>query len=124
MTEEKRRFQRIPFDSNIVITLPDQAQISGELHDISLKGALVCLPESTSLPALKTQCAATVSPSDDSWEIAFDGEIAYVNESAHTFGLSIIKLELDSASLLRRLIEVNLGDEAALQRELDHLINQ
>ena len=52
--------------------------------------------------------------------IAMAGELAHV-EGAHA-GVLCRSIDIESITHLRRLIEVNLGDPAALERELKALI--
>ena len=121
MNVEKRRFQRIPFDA--VAIIGTEPAISGILQDISLKGALIALSKGDRMPLKDSFCEVTIQPNQSDFSIKFNTQVAYVNPNTHTFGVNITKLELDSATHLRRLIEINLGDEAALQRELNNLIS-
>lgn len=121
MNVEKRRFQRIPFDA--IAMIGTEPAISGMLQDISLKGALIALSKGDKMPSKDSFCVVTIKPNQSDFSIQLDTQVAYVNPDTHTFGVNITKLELDSATHLRRLIEINLGDEMALQRELNNLIS-
>ncbi len=49
-----------------------------------------------------------------------DGEVAHVN--GRHVGVKADEMELESVEHLRRLVEVNLGDEEELHRELAALV--
>lgn len=122
MNEDKRRFQRIPFDATVLVKINNEPEILGVLRDISLKGALIALTAPAKMPAQDTFCDLSIKPDQSDFSINLSAQVAYVDSDTRTFGVNITKLELDSASHLRRLVEVNLGNEAALQRELTNLI--
>lgn len=96
--------------------------------DISLKGVLLQLPEGTAPQAgmpclvrlpLNTGSTGSAGGADDP-VIAMAGELAHV-EGRHA-GVLCRSIDLESITHLRRLIEVNLGDPAASERELKALI--
>ncbi|TCS41757.1 PilZ domain-containing protein [Reinekea marinisedimentorum] len=121
---DKRRFQRIPFDAGVSLSLkdhPDQI-FAGTLQDISLKGALFKLNEKDTLPTVGQAGELTIRPIEAGFELHFTVELAYVLSDIGAIGVNILKLDLDSAAHLRRLIEVNLGSDESLQRELASLV--
>lgn len=124
MVDNRRRFQRIPFDAEIYLTAADVCAepIAGVLHDISLKGLLIAVPETA--PAIPPQTCAEllVLPDQGDIELKFKVAVAYAREDRCLYGLNLLSLDVESATHLRRLIEVNLGDEQSLQRELVNLI--
>ncbi len=67
-------------------------------------------------------CLVKLPLGDESTEIhiAMAGELAHV-EAGHA-GVLCRSIDLESITHLRRLIEVNLGDPAASERELKALI--
>jgi len=123
-SHNKRRFQRIPFDAEVFLSLNDQPDciIKGTLQDICLKGALFTLNDSFKLPAVGQQGKLTIKPNQAEFELHFTVELAYVLSAIGAVGANILKLDLDSAAHLRRLIEVNLGSDESLQRELTNLV--
>jgi hypothetical protein len=92
-----------------------------QVIDVSLKGVLLQLPENGSVPA-GAPCLVSLplSADGDPVEIAMAGELAHV-EGGHA-GVLCRSIDLESMTHLRRLIEVNLGDPAASERELKALI--
>jgi hypothetical protein len=116
-TEDRRRFKRIAFDALTTLT-------QGEHHwkvtllDLSLKGLLVSRPADwTADPA--TPFAVAITLGEDA-PIAMEAELRHDNNGQ--LGFQCTHIDLDSISHLRRLVELNLGDEAELERELSALV--
>lgn len=122
MNEEQRRFQRIDFDARIQLDLGGES-FPGVLRDISLKGALVVLGDTGHPIREGDQGHLTIRLDEGSVEMKMEVTVAYFHPVRHACGLSIQTMDVETASHLRRLIEVNLGDEDALQRELNNLID-
>jgi len=125
MVNNKRRFQRIPFDAQVRLKLTNKSTesiITGLLNDISLKGALIAVADS--MPALNVGQTGelTIIPDQGDIQMVLTVEVAYqLTDSLH-YGFNVLSFDVDSASHLRRLIEVNLGDESSLKRELGNLV--
>lgn len=119
MTEEKRRFSRIAFDSDAVLKIKGQ-EVIGTVEDVSLKGALMSVesPPIDLIIGQEAQFDFMISGSEIS--VAMQVEIAHIEAKA--IGLKCKSIDLDSASHLKRLVEMNLGDEELLLRELHALI--
>lgn len=114
---ENRRFTRIIFSTPVKLTAKKALWIT-ELVDISLKGALVKKPE-------KWTCKI-----GDHFTLTFrlagsDIDIVMLVHKAHQdengIGFACDSIDIDSASHLRRLIELNVGSSDLLNRELEHL---
>ncbi len=88
--------------------------------DLSLKGALLRLPAEAAALPLGSPCLLKVRLSDTDSSIAMAGEIAHVE--AGRAGLLCRSIDIESITHLRRLIEMNLGDAALLERDLQALI--
>jgi hypothetical protein len=90
--------------------------------DISLKGVLLQLPAGAAVQAGMPCLVKLPLGGDPEGEtaIAMAGELAHV-EGSHA-GVLCRSIDLESITHLRRLIEVNLGDPAASERELKALI--
>ena len=114
---QRRHFSRIRFNTGARLLVGDREHPC-EVRDLSLKGALI-RPASDQLPAPGARCLL---------EVALDGEVAAIRmeaDVAHAengcIGLVCREIDLDSIIHLRRLLELNLGDAALLQRELGAL---
>ncbi len=87
------------------------------LLDISLKGALIVAPadwETDSAVGCQLELRL-----DGDVVISMDGTVVHCEEGH--LGFRCDHIELDSISHLKRLVELNLGDEALLERELTEL---
>lgn len=121
MTKEQRRFQRISFDARVSLDFGD-VQRTGVLRDISLKGALIMLNEGTGHIKTDQTGELKIRLDQGDVEMQMDIKVAYVQPQRQACGVNIISMDVDTASHLRRLVEVNLGDSEELQRELSNLI--
>ncbi|MES2889004.1 MAG: PilZ domain-containing protein [Pseudomonadota bacterium] len=120
MNTERRRFTRIPFKGMAHLQRSSGAQsVPVQVLDVSFKGALVEVSE-----------AADVVMGDTGTLILQLGQgeecIAMLVEVAHVAGLQAglqcRGIDLDSVTHLRRLLAVNSGDPALLERDLKALL--
>lgn len=118
MPYERRHFIRVGFDAPA--QLATAAHVLGvQVLDLSLKGALVIVPAAAQ-PVPGTLCRLTVALADTSNHIAMSVEVAHTQ--GDTVGLLCKSIDLDSVTHLRRLIELQLGDPALLERDLGELV--
>ena len=117
MPHERRHFVRVGFDAPALLTTATDAY-SVHVQDLSLKGALLLVPAQASLAA-GLQCQLTIPLADTGNHIAMSAEVAHT-QGRHT-GLLCRGIDLDSVTHLRRLIELQLGDPALLERDLGEL---
>ena len=115
---EKRRFHRISFDAQCELHCLDEVW-SSEVLDISLKGVLVKRPDNWDVP-LNQPCEVIVLLDDHETGIVMAVELRHIED--HRLGFKCQYIDLDSATHLKRLVELNLGDQALLEREFGHLI--
>jgi hypothetical protein len=115
--DERRRFSRIVFHRPGELEA-GRERASCEVLDISLKGALVEAPRLTAPEGQACVLAIQLDAADAT--IRMDGEIAH--REGPLVGVRCTGIDLDSIAHLRRLVELNLGDEAVLQRELSALV--
>ncbi len=119
VSEDKRRFSRVPFQSKVRINNDGDTWVC-QLIDISLKGILVTLPTDwTAKPGDLIRVEIVLDPDDAI--INMESTVAHT-ENDHV-GLTCQHIDIDSISHLRRLVELNVGDPEVLQRELSELIN-
>lgn len=114
----RRRFDRIATDKPIVVQDAD-GQHTGIVLDISLRGLLFTVADDWR-PARGRQLQARIDLGAEMCCIDLEGEVAHV-EDDH-IGLHCLKLDVDSAGRLRRLVELNLADHDLLERNLGQLI--
>ena len=120
MTEQpsdRRRFRRIAFDARTTIA-QEGWNWPVQLVDLSLKGLLVQRPDDWRGKATE--------PFDVDIRLDPQAHIQMQVRLAHDdhgqLGFVCEHIDLESISHLRRLIELNLGDEEELHRELAALL--
>lgn len=112
--QEKRRFSRIPFDAQVLLRTAGK-QWHSHLFDISLNGVLLARPEAWD-GAIGEKFTLEILFEASGALIA--AEIALAHADQQKIGFRIISIDVDSVAHLRRLMELNLGDEDLLNREL------
>ena len=117
MPHERRHFVRVGFDAPALLATATAA-FSVHVLDLSLKGALIMMPAQAAL-GRGTLCQLTIPLADTGNHIAMSTEVAHV-QGLRT-GLLCKGIDLDSVTHLRRLIELQLGDPALLERDLGEL---
>jgi hypothetical protein len=122
MATERRQFARVAFHAGAEL-ITTQALLACQVIDISLKGVLLQLPAGAA-PQAGMPCLVKLPlgrlEGDAEVCIAMAGELAHV-QGSHA-GVLCRSIDLESITHLRRLIEVNLGDPAASERDLKALI--
>jgi len=118
MNDERRKHSRIAFQTPATLIFPDR-KLDVVVIDLSLKGALVTLPAGTSVDAA-SDCRLQVYLDREHNDITMETSIIHVE--GENAGLLCLAIDLDSVTHLRRLVELNLGDPALLERELSALI--
>ncbi|WP_161864853.1 PilZ domain-containing protein [Pseudomonas yangonensis] len=110
---ERRRFHRIAFDAPTIIAQGER-QWSAALRDISLKGLLISTPGDWN--------GDPDQPFDALIELGGEAkvkmEVELTRTQSKSLGFVCRHIDLESISHLRRLVELNLGDEQLLEREL------
>lgn len=115
---ERRHFHRVATDKPVVVHCGGEEHC-GTVRDISLHGLLFDACDDWQ-PVSGQRVNVHVRLDDEMWFIDMYGEIAHVAGSL--IGLHCIGIDLESASRLRRMIELNLADQALLERDLAELI--
>lgn len=116
---EHRSFTRIAFDADTTVK-QDNDEWPVELMDISLNGVLFKQPENWKINPGKP-LFVTINLAD---RTRIKMETSLVHIAPKEVGCKCIHIDLDSITLLKRLIELNVGDDAFLERELSALITQ
>lgn len=119
MNDNRRQFSRILFHSEAQLLTPATA-IPVNVVDISLKGALVQAIDDAYVD-IGSRCTLKIHLGNDGALIHM--EVTAVHHDGKCYGLACREIDLDSMTHLRRLVELNLGDETILNRELSALAN-
>ena len=117
--KERRQFTRIAFDADAEVFTGEQA-VKVQVTDISLKGALIETPHDTKWhPSMGDHCEIVIDLDGQHTKIYMHTRVAYVRDN--NIGLVCEHIDIQSIGHLRRLVELNLGDPALLDRELKAL---
>ena len=115
-SQEHRIFSRITFDAPAVILGQGQGWET-ELLDISLKGALARKPESWVAPK-GSKFTLRITLSEDA---IIEMETTVVHIENNHIGFHCDHISLESITHLRRIVELNTGNEDLLNREISAL---
>jgi len=115
--QNRRQFTRVLFAMTAKLTINEQ-QFQARIHDISLNGALLYL-DCQGLTLTRQLGFLSFQLDNSDAEIIMD--IAVVHQDGNEIGVQCNGIDIDSVSLLRRLIELNLGDDEQLHKELSQL---
>ena len=112
--QDKRRFSRVNFNTDILLSSEGNCSRC-RLLDISIKGALVDHPADTSFEVGQ---AAQLEVNLDHTGIMITMDMTVAHITNNRLGLKCDKIDAESISHLRRLVELNLGDAEMVNREL------
>ncbi|CZF77104.1 Cyclic diguanosine monophosphate-binding protein [Grimontia celer] len=114
---ERRKFSRVVYRTPATIRQNDKSWETKVL-DLSLKGALLATP------------AGWESGNADDYDLSFrlhdsdielDMDLKLIQESDEYLRFQIDHIDIDSASHLKRLVELNVGNDDLLHREIAQL---
>jgi hypothetical protein len=119
--ENRRTFTRILFSLDATLTI-NQIEQPVTLHDISISGALIKCSSGTS-PTENQAGWLHFSLNDEESQVAMQVTVVHTKnkEKKAEVGLDCYAIDVNSISILRRLIELNLGDSSQLDKELSEL---
>jgi len=118
---EHRRFTRVPFNVEVRIDEPQTQQSwNSELIDISLKGLKLSRPHKWK-ETEHSHFKITLLLARHDTEITIQATLKHHDDAV--LGFQTIHIDVDSASHLHRLLELNLGDSKLLDREYHELIS-
>ena len=120
MTEhasDRRRFRRIAFDAKTKLR-QNGREWPVQLVDLSLKGLLVLRP--TPWLGIGTESFHVDIHLDATTDVQM--QVRLTHDQPGQLGFECEHISLESISHLRRLIELNLGDQEELERQLGALL--
>ena len=115
--DERRHFSRILFNADCTLR-QESLEWTTEVLDISLRGVLVHKPDHFSLD-MDAPCEASIRLSGSDSHIVMT--LTFSHEENNTLGFRCKHIDIDSMTHLKRLVELNVGNEDILMRELDAL---
>lgn len=121
MSNERRHLTRITFRAPARLLFAGSA-IPAEILDLSFRGALLRLPDAgMPAPVSPALHGTLIIPLDrEGDEIRMEVSVGHL--AGRHLGLICRSIDLDSATHLRRIVELNLGSAELLERELTALI--
>lgn len=124
MNIEHRLAHRIPFDCFVDLKTDDSGMVC-ELYDISLQGALVgaC---SGATPIAGTSCQLTINldESNETHDFVMDIRGTVARKVENKIGIKFNSMDLNSVTILRRLLEYNLGNGELIHRDFESLVRE
>lgn len=114
---ERRRFSRIVYQAQALLT-QKSTQVTALVSDLSLHGMLLTSEQSDLLDSGKQVDVEFSLPGSDV-TIQLVGNIVGLNNNV--IRLSIDHIDIESIGHLRRLVELNVGDDDLLHRDIEHL---
>ena len=118
--DERRNFSRIPFHAQAHVHADKgELHLNCEVLDVSLNGILIVKPDGWR-GQLTDNYKIDLVLENAQLVIKMSAAVAHIDGGS--IGFICKNIDLDSISHLKRLVELNLGDEALLHRELASLI--
>ncbi len=117
-TAEKRDLSRIALERPATLVVKGTPSRC-DLLDVSLRGVLVRVPVRLELDVGQA-CAVAIPLDHASAVIRIQGTVTH--RAQGKVGVCLRETDLESFAHLRRLLELNLGDEKLLRRELAALV--
>lgn len=116
----KRNFSRINFAANAQIELNNNI-FEAELMDISLKGALIHIKAKTPLEK-GNHCTIKIFLHSSDIILTFNAELVHIEQN--DFGFKFLDIDLDTMTHLRRLLDLNIGDQDKITNELPFILKK
>jgi len=113
---EKRQFHRLFYEADAIVSI-DELTLPCRVIDISLKGCLLEFEQ----PWKGLEGGLCLLVLNLSSEVAIRMQLSHTHSAGTQVGFKCEHIDIDSITNLRRLVELNLGDSALLERELGAL---
>ena len=117
---EQRTYRRIPFQTETEVNI-DATNHPCELVDLALQGALFKSKQELPL-AIGSRCQMTIVLPSSDLTMEFTGEL--IHQRGHFYGFIFVSEDAVTMGHLRRLLELNLGNGDAVDREFLHWLKQ
>lgn len=114
---ERRRFSRIVYQALAVVT-QGHTRVESNVKDLSLHGLLLACPDHISLDPL-TPISIQFQLTDSDITIQLQGKIVGVVQDL--VRVTIEHIDIESIGHIKRMVELNVGDDELLHREIEHL---
>lgn len=114
---ERRRFSRIVYRTPAIV-VQGELTINASISDLSLHGLLITCDQTNKLN-LDKQIDVEFALLGSDITIQLTGNIVEINNNM--IRLSIDHIDIESIGYLKRLVELNVGDDELLYRDIEHL---
>ncbi|EIA4709859.1 PilZ domain-containing protein [Vibrio cholerae] len=114
---EKRRFSRILYQAPATLSQGGK-QLSTCIQDLSLHGLLLWSEDE---PDLNTHALVDVVFSLPESDVTISLSAKIISIQERIIRMAISHIDIESIAHLRRLVELNVGDDSLLHRDLEHL---
>jgi hypothetical protein len=114
---ERRKFNRVIFSAPAMLMQGDK-QWQTAVIDVSLQGALIDYPDEFEAE-LELDFQLDIEIEGANRHILMHGYI--VHNANHRLGFKVKDIDVESITELRRIVELNLGDETLLKRNFKAL---
>ncbi|GAK85084.1 hypothetical protein JCM19238_2664 [Vibrio ponticus] len=114
---ERRRFSRIVYQALATVSQGEN-RVEASVKDLSLHGLLLSCPQSDVLNKTQVITVKFQLPESD---ITIELEGRIVSEERELTRVIIEHIDIDSISHIKRIIELNVGDDQLLHREIEQL---
>ncbi len=118
--EEKRHYKRVRFIEDVEITHANKIY-PGVVADISIKGILIRLDKMPAEDVIEQNWRIRL-PLSGNVQIIVNAKPSHCDIKSRAVGFEFIKIDVDSMAHLRRLLELNTGDAATVERQLGQMV--
>ncbi|MGL4829003.1 MAG: PilZ domain-containing protein [Vibrio sp.] len=115
---EKRRFSRILYQAPAILSQGDK-QLATCIQDLSLHGLLLWAEEKPEILDKEQPVIVEFTLFDSDVTLHMTAKIVNIQE--RIMRMSIVNIDIESISHLRRLVELNVGNDNLLHRDIEHL---
>lgn len=115
--KERRRFSRVVYQAPAVL-VQGSHRIDASIRDLSLHGVLLACDAASSLSREEDVNVQFSLPGSDV-EIQLVAKVVGLNNNI--IRLAIDHIAIESIGHLKRLVELNVGDDDLLHRDIEHL---
>lgn len=120
MTDERRNFQRVAFETTAKLTKDDQS-FNCQVIDLSMHGVLI-RPHGVLRSKVGSLYNLEIPLSDEETFIKMSLKMAH--QHPENLGFVCENIDLDSMTHLRKIVELNSGDPEMLERDLAMLCSE
>ena len=116
MTDDNRRFTRIPFKMNTEIVINGETYSTDDITNLSVGGCLLPLKIEVA-PETKCQIKITLEGTTDAMAIRIEGEV--VRTMPQGVAINFVRIDPDSLFHLQNIVKYNSPDADVIESEIN-----